>query len=135
MPKRRNPCSAIQRCSPSENRRRRPFVQAQARRIRPARANRYATDTAGGTFPNWKVMASQVDPQMRTEVRYKPRTLMIGPQRPLNGLVPGSYPVKGSIGPGPAPGRAPTSSVEPELDGRALAGPTIRVEFPMRGPC
>src|SRR2546426_8632271 len=73
MPKRRKPCSAIQRCSPSENRRRRPFVQAQARRIRPARANRYTTDTAGGTAPNWKVIASQVDPQMRTEVRYRPR--------------------------------------------------------------
>src|SRR3989449_7544070 len=75
MPKRRKPCRAIQRCSPSENRRRRPFVRAQVRRIRPARANRYTTDTAGGTAPNWKVIASQVDPQMRTEVRYRPRML------------------------------------------------------------
>src|SRR2546428_4382534 len=75
MPKRRKPCSAIQRCSPSENRRRRPFGRAQVRRFRPARANRYTTDTAGGTAPNWKVIASQVDPQMRTEVRYRPRML------------------------------------------------------------
>src|SRR6266571_2267733 len=82
MPKSRNPCSAIQRCSLSENRRRRPFVRAQARRIRPARANLYTTDTAGGTVPNWKVMASQVDPQMRTEVRYKPRLLIRPSTRP-----------------------------------------------------
>src|SRR5437879_2330238 len=80
MPKSRKPCSAIQRCSLSENRRRRPFMQAQDRRIRPARVNRYTTDTTGGTVPNWKVMASQVDPQMRTEVRYKPR-LLIGQTR------------------------------------------------------
>src|SRR3989442_15081536 len=87
MPKSRKPCSAIQRCSLGENRRRRPFVRAQARRIRPARANRYTTDTAGGTVPNWKVMASQVDPQMRTEIRYKPRMFILGPLRPVNGVV------------------------------------------------
>ena len=40
--------------------------------------NLYATDTTGGTFPNWKVIASQVDPQMRTDVRYRLRVLMSG---------------------------------------------------------
>ena len=55
-------------------------MRAQARRIRPARANRYTTDTAGGTIPNWKVMASQVEPQMRTEVRYRPRLLTLHPR-------------------------------------------------------
>jgi hypothetical protein len=29
-----------------------------------ASANRYATETSGSTLPSWKVMASQVDPQM-----------------------------------------------------------------------
>jgi hypothetical protein len=51
------------------NRSRSPFTRAHARRINPDRANRYATDTIGGTIPNWKVIASQVDPQMTTDVR------------------------------------------------------------------